>query len=155
MGHDVLGSAVRTDGSFSHDVIVPVGGTLNPITVDNVADFRLTVPDPPGMKARLEQLSLDNFVGVVQDALSASNATPGDVTYIAMLHMKRSAHDAVVRRAVALERTVVGVRICVRRGGERRLLVRVAVGERLADRVPAVDVVRDAGLQLRRRQRAL
>ena len=97
-GHAVLGSAVRTDGSFSHDVIVPVGGTMHPATPENLQDYRLTVPDPRGMKERLEQKSLDNFVGVVEDALRASGATAADVAYVAMLHMKRSAHDTVLHR---------------------------------------------------------
>lgn len=95
-GHTILASAIRTDGSFSEDVIVPVGGTRNPLTADNVGDYRLTVPDPAGMKARLEAKSMANFVAVVREAVTKSGAHVEDIAYIAMLHMKRSAHDHVL-----------------------------------------------------------
>ncbi|MFA5595676.1 MAG: hypothetical protein WDA15_10380, partial [Trueperaceae bacterium] len=52
-GHEVLGSSIVTDGSFSLDVLVPVGGTKAPLTGSNLADYRLQVTDPAGMKARL------------------------------------------------------------------------------------------------------
>lgn len=97
-GHAILGSAIRTDGSFSEDVIVPVGGTRRPFTPDNVGEYRLQVPDPAGMKARLEERSLRHFVGVVEDALARSNLTANDLAHVAMLHMKRSAHDSVLER---------------------------------------------------------
>lgn len=97
-GHAILGSAIRTDGRFTHDVIVPVGGTRTPLTPANVGDYRLTVPDPAGMKQRLETASLDNFVGVIDDALAHAGKSRDAVEYLAMLHMKRSAHDAVLTR---------------------------------------------------------
>lgn len=97
-GHAILGSAIRTDGSFSEDVIVPVGGTRQPLTPDNVEAFRLQVPDPAGMKARLEERSLQHFVGVVQDAMARSKLEAADIAHVAMLHMKRSAHDTVLQR---------------------------------------------------------
>ena len=97
-GFEILGSAFRTDGSFSEDVIVPVGGTRHPYNGGNGSDFRFTVPDPVGMKGRLEQLSLDNFVGVAEDACEKSGIRPSDISYAAVLHMKRSAHDTVLSR---------------------------------------------------------
>jgi 3-oxoacyl-[acyl-carrier-protein] synthase-3 len=97
-GHEVLGSHILTDGSFSLDVLVPVGGTIAPVTPDNVNRFRLAVPDPEGMKARLEQKSLDNFVEVVRRAAEKSGATQSDVAYLAMLHVKRSAHKYLLEQ---------------------------------------------------------
>lgn len=97
-GHTILGSAIRTDGSFSEDVIVPVGGTRAPLTPDNVHEYRLQVPDPAGMKARLEERSLQHFVGVMEDAMARSDLRTSDIAHVAMLHMKRSAHDEVLRR---------------------------------------------------------
>ena len=97
-GFEILGSAFRTDGSFSEDVIVPVGGTRHPYNGGNGSDFRFTVPDPAGMKGRLEQLSLDNFVGVAEDACEKSGIKPSEISYAAVLHMKRSAHDMVLSR---------------------------------------------------------
>ncbi|MGH8561809.1 MAG: 3-oxoacyl-[acyl-carrier-protein] synthase III C-terminal domain-containing protein, partial [Nevskiales bacterium] len=77
---------------------VPVGGTRAPLTADNVGDYRLRVRDPAGMKTRLEEKSLVNFCRVVEDAVTGSGATLADVKYIAMLHMKRSAHEQILKR---------------------------------------------------------
>jgi 3-oxoacyl-[acyl-carrier-protein] synthase-3 len=97
-GFEILGSSFRTDGSFSEDVIVPVGGTRRPIDAANVAEFRFQVADPAGMKARLESKSIDNFVAVIEEACARSGLRPREVAYCAMLHMKRSAHDLVLQR---------------------------------------------------------
>jgi 3-oxoacyl-[acyl-carrier-protein] synthase III len=94
--HTVLGSSFITDGEFSRDVLVPVGGTCAPLTPENVAQYRLQVPDPSGMKARLERKSLDNFVRVVQDAARKSGFE--NIDYLAILHMKKSAHLSILER---------------------------------------------------------
>ena len=107
-GFEIRGSAFRTDGSFSEDVIVPVGGTRRPLTADNVAEFRFRVPDLAGMKARLEQRSLDHFVGVIEQACARSGlARAAELDYLALLHMKRSAHDAILQRlGIPAERSI-------------------------------------------------
>lgn len=97
-GFEILGSALRTDGSFSEDVIVPVGGTRTPLTADNLDQFRFQIPDQPGMRARLEEKSLRNFVGVVEDACTRSGFAARDAAYVALLHMKRSAHLEILQR---------------------------------------------------------
>jgi 3-oxoacyl-[acyl-carrier-protein] synthase-3 len=48
------------------------------------------------MKARLEQVSMANFLGVIKDAVSRSEAKLEDISYIALLHMKRSAHHHIL-----------------------------------------------------------
>lgn len=101
-GHDrneLLGTSVMVDGSFSHDVIIPVGGTVSPLTADDVqaGRQRFDVPDPEGMKERLDTRSMANFVKVVDDALAKSGHGRGDIGYLNILHMKRSAHDFVLR----------------------------------------------------------
>jgi 3-oxoacyl-[acyl-carrier-protein] synthase-3 len=106
-GFEILGSSFRTDGSFSEDVVVPVGGTRAPVTAGNAAEYRLQVSDLAGMKARLERISLDNFVSVVREACERSGIAPRDVAHAAMLHMKRSAHDNVLRvLGIPAERTI-------------------------------------------------
>jgi 3-oxoacyl-[acyl-carrier-protein] synthase III len=106
-GFEILGSAFRTDGSFSEDVIVPVGGTRAPLNHDNLGEFRLQVPDPAGMKARLEQKSLDNFVAVAAEACASSGIRSADVAYAAILHMKPSAHRTVLGRlGIAEDRSI-------------------------------------------------
>lgn len=106
-GHRLLGSSFITDGSFSLDVLVPVGGTKAPLTHDNLSDYRLRVPDPAGMRERLEGASLENFVTVVERAVERSGKTLADIAYLAMLHVKRSAHDYLLERlGVAHERSI-------------------------------------------------
>jgi 3-oxoacyl-[acyl-carrier-protein] synthase III len=91
-GHPLGPAHVVTDGSFSLDVMVPVGGTVAPLTPENVGEYRLQVADPAGMKARLETRSLDHFATVVREAVRKAGATMDEVAYLAMLHVKPSAH---------------------------------------------------------------
>ncbi len=94
----LLESDIMTDGSFSEDVLVPVGGTKMPLTNELLASglYRLDVTDPEGMKKRLEQKSMQNFLKVIRHSLSKSGYTEQDISYVAMLHMKKSAHDYVL-----------------------------------------------------------
>ncbi len=94
----VLETDIITDGSFSEDVLVPVGGTKQPLSPEHLEKglYRLDVMDPKGMKTRLEQKSMDNFLKVVRNALLKSGYSDKDIDYLAILHMKRSAHDYVL-----------------------------------------------------------
>jgi 3-oxoacyl-[acyl-carrier-protein] synthase-3 len=94
----LLGTSVIVDGSFSLDVIVPAGGTMEPLTAEGIAAGRnrLDVPDPEGMKQRLDTLSMQNFLRVIDEALAQSGHTRADIDYLNVLHMKRSAHDFVL-----------------------------------------------------------
>jgi 3-oxoacyl-[acyl-carrier-protein] synthase III len=106
-GFEILGSAFRTDGSLSMDVLVPVGGTREPLTSENKAEFRLQVADPEHLRRGLEDVSLDNFVAVVEEACARSGITPGQVAYAAVLHMKRSAHEGLLARlGIPAERSI-------------------------------------------------
>jgi 3-oxoacyl-[acyl-carrier-protein] synthase-3 len=59
------------------------------------------------MRARLEGVSLDNFVTVVERAVERSGLTTADIDYLAMLHVKRSAHDYLLGRlGLAAERSI-------------------------------------------------
>jgi 3-oxoacyl-[acyl-carrier-protein] synthase III len=94
----ILESEIITDGSFSEDVIVPVGGTKQPLTTEHLQNglHRLDVPDPVGMKARLEQKSMNNFLSVVRTSLEKSGYKEEQIDYLAILHMKKSAHNYVL-----------------------------------------------------------
>ncbi|MFJ8064541.1 3-oxoacyl-ACP synthase [Psychrobacillus sp. NPDC096426] len=94
----ILESDIITDGSFSEDVVVPVGGTKEPLTTEHLQKglYRLDVMDPEGMKARLEQKSMQNFIKVIRHALLKSGFSEQDINYLAILHMKKSAHDFVL-----------------------------------------------------------
>lgn len=99
--HDVnilLESDLMTDGSFSEDVVVPVGGTKRPLTSELLESgaYKLDVLDPEGMKKRLEQKSMQNFLKVIRHSLSKSGYTEQDISFLAILHMKKSAHHFVL-----------------------------------------------------------
>ncbi|WP_231186942.1 3-oxoacyl-ACP synthase [Haladaptatus sp. DYF46] len=88
-------SAAITDGSFSEDVVMPAGGSRNPPSHTTVQSglHALNVPDPDGMKERLAEVSLDNFLDVADTALSRSDYGRDDLDFVALTHMKRSFHD--------------------------------------------------------------
>ncbi|MGN4125186.1 3-oxoacyl-ACP synthase [Lysinibacillus sphaericus] len=94
----LLEADIMTDGSFSEDVVVPVGGTKKPLTPEDLKNnhYQLDVLDPVGMKERLEQKSLSNFLKVIRSSLAKSERSEEDINYLAMLHMKKSAHDYIL-----------------------------------------------------------
>lgn len=96
--NQVLGSHMITDGSFSHHVKVPAGGSVEPASAATVRDRRhlLTVEDAVGMKERLDPVSLPNFLTAAEKACKRSGITLADVDYLCGIHMKRSMHDELV-----------------------------------------------------------
>ncbi|MBO1317300.1 3-oxoacyl-ACP synthase [Acanthopleuribacter pedis] len=87
------GASVITDGRFSEDVIIPGGGTRKTSRggLDH-ADTFLTVPHIGEMRKRLGEVSQPNFVKVIREA-----AQSRAIDYLALLHIKRSAHDALLQ----------------------------------------------------------
>ena len=97
--NEILGISAISDGRFADDVYVPAGGTIQPISkeaIDNDLIY-LDVPDPEGLKQRLDKFSMDAFVKVIDDALQQSGCTRQDIDYLALLHMKRSAFEYVAK----------------------------------------------------------
>lgn len=95
----ILESALITDGWFSEHVCVPGGGTKIPMSHE-VLDrglYRLDVLRPEEMREGLNQKSMPNFIRVVRESLRRSGYTQENIGYIALLHMKRSAHEAVLQ----------------------------------------------------------
>ena len=92
--NELLASSAITDGSLALQVKVPQGGSVEP-----ALDGRrwLDVDDPAAMKARLDEVSLPNFVRVAEQALRRSGAGLDDVSYVCGVHMKRSMHEAIAR----------------------------------------------------------
>lgn len=87
----VLGAAFKSDPRCSRDVVT-VGGMLE-------------VPDPAGMKERLDGVSLPNFVEVARRALA--QAEMDRIGFVALTHMKRSMHEGVLAAlGVTPEQTV-------------------------------------------------
>ena len=94
----VLEAAFISDGSFADDVYVPAGGTVMPASHETLERglHYLDVRDPEDMKRRLDAVSMRNFLKVVRDAVERSGYTVKDIDYLAILHMKRSAHRYIL-----------------------------------------------------------
>jgi 3-oxoacyl-[acyl-carrier-protein] synthase-3 len=97
--NEVLSSHMITDGSYSHHVKVPAGGSVEPPSGESVEHKRhlLTVEDAVGMKKRLDQVTLPNFVRAAEEACKRSGLTLADVDYLCGIHMKRSMHEELVQ----------------------------------------------------------
>jgi 3-oxoacyl-[acyl-carrier-protein] synthase III len=92
-GARLIESSVITDGDFSLDVIIPAGGTIKPSSMNiSFEESCLTVPDVAGMRERLAAKSIENFLAVIKNAAKSK-----PIDYLALLHMKRSAHDEILK----------------------------------------------------------
>jgi len=95
--HEVLGVHMIVDGSFSLDVLVPAGGSVEPASPSTVSGRRhfLDVPDAAAMKDRLDPVSVPNFVAAARCAVEKSGVAPADVSLMCGIHMKRSIHEEI------------------------------------------------------------
>jgi len=101
----VLASSFRGDGSFSELCVVPTLGTKAwPPRPGDEARAHFVVPDEETFKRRLGERTMPNFYTVIREALRRSGYPDDPATgkpdraidYLALLHFKRSAHDAVL-----------------------------------------------------------
>ncbi|KKN14559.1 hypothetical protein LCGC14_0994870 [marine sediment metagenome] len=97
--NEILGITAITNGRFVDDVYIPAGGTIQPITPKSLEEGKnfLDVPDPEGLKERLDKYSMNSFVRVIDNALKQSGYSRKDIGYLALLHMKRSAFEYVAK----------------------------------------------------------
>ena len=79
----VLGSHMMTDGSMSKHVVVPASGTVQFPTDEAVAQglFYFDLVEPEAMKERLNQVSMDNWMHCIDEALRKSQNTREDRPY--------------------------------------------------------------------------
>lgn len=86
----ILGASALTDGTLSESVILTEEaiGEGDPIQGD--LRGRLDVTDPDYMAERLGNVSMDNFLRVMREALEKSVASFEDVRFMGITHMKRS-----------------------------------------------------------------
>jgi 3-oxoacyl-[acyl-carrier-protein] synthase-3 len=94
----VLGSKIIGDGSLSRSAGVEIGGIVNPITKDNIDEAKrsLRLMEPVKMKNRLNEVSSNNWIKCIDESLRKSNLSREDIGYLAILHMKRSAHNQML-----------------------------------------------------------
>lgn len=86
----ILGSAAYTDGTLSETVVLTEAAVGEGEPVVGELRGRLDVTDTAYMAERLGEVSLPNFVRVVQEAVAQSGATMADVKFFGITHMKRS-----------------------------------------------------------------
>jgi 3-oxoacyl-[acyl-carrier-protein] synthase-3 len=96
--NELLGGALISDGDFADDVSCAAGGTLAPLTpaTAGTAAAMLDVHDVEGMKSRLAERSHTNFLRVIRESAEQAGCDARAIDYLALLHMKRSAHAAVL-----------------------------------------------------------
>jgi 3-oxoacyl-[acyl-carrier-protein] synthase-3 len=103
----VLGSHLMTDGSMSKHVIVPASGTLQHPTDAAVAQnlFCFDLVEPQAMKNRLNEVSMNNWMLCIDEALQKSGTRPDgapwcrqDIDYLNMILVKPSAHRDMLQR---------------------------------------------------------
>jgi 3-oxoacyl-[acyl-carrier-protein] synthase-3 len=97
----VLGTHLIADGSMSRHVIVPASGTVRHPTDEAVGEgaFKFRLVEPEAMKARLGEVSIDNWLTCVDVALEKSGPkrdgsayTRRDIDFLNMSLVKPSAY---------------------------------------------------------------
>lgn len=95
--NEILASAFKGDGSLSEMCVVPVLGTKAwPPEKDDASRPFFVVPDEAAFKAKLGEVTMPNFYAVIRESLAKSGLNETDIDYLAILHFKKSAHDAVL-----------------------------------------------------------
>jgi 3-oxoacyl-[acyl-carrier-protein] synthase III len=103
----VLGSHLMADGSMSKHVIIPASGTVQPPT-DATREqglFYFDLVEPEAMKNRLNEVTMDNWLFCIDEALRKSGLeergepyTRQDVDFMNMLLVKPSAYRDMLDR---------------------------------------------------------
>jgi 3-oxoacyl-[acyl-carrier-protein] synthase-3 len=103
----VLGAHMMTDGSMSKHVIVPASGTVQFPTDEAVAQglFYFDLVEPEAMKQRLNQVSMDNWMHCIDEALRKSGEGErgrpydrSDLDFLNMVLIKPSAYRDMLQR---------------------------------------------------------
>lgn len=110
--NEVLGTHMIMDGSMSRHVLVPASGTMRFPDDEAVADglFTFDLLEPEAMKSRLNEVSMDNWVACVDEALRKSDRTSQgrtpqgraltreDIDFLNMVLIKPSGHRQMLDR---------------------------------------------------------
>ena len=95
----MLGSKIIADGSLSRTAGDEIGGISNPITKDNVEQGykSLRLMDAKKMKDRLNEVSMPNWFKCIDESLKKAGLERKDITYLDILHIKRSGHLGMLK----------------------------------------------------------
>jgi 3-oxoacyl-[acyl-carrier-protein] synthase-3 len=94
----LLGSSFITDGSLAEDVVIPAGGTRLPTSHETLEQGLHTfhVTNPEHLRAGLDDISEERFVRVICEAVERSGYAPDEIAFLALNHMKPSAHQRIL-----------------------------------------------------------
>ena len=95
----LLGSKIIADGSISRTAGVEIGGIVNPFNKDNIEEGykSLRLMDPVKMKDRLNAVSMPNWYKCIDESLRQANLTRADISYLDILHIKKSGHLGMLK----------------------------------------------------------
>lgn len=90
----LLGSKIIADGSLSRTAGVEIGGSAKPFTCENITEGykSLRLLDAKKMKDRLNEVSMPNWYRCIDESLSQAGMTRKDISFLDILHIKRSGH---------------------------------------------------------------
>ena len=102
--YEILESSIVTDGRFSNVVYQRLGERF----VDDAnQSYLLQVNRSNEFNRNFEEISLKNFLHVIRDAIERSGFKVSDVDYFAILHMKRSFHEKILKElGVPLDKSI-------------------------------------------------
>lgn len=92
--NQLLGLHVISDGSLARTAGVEIGGQVHPITKENIdeASHSLRLFDALKMKERLNEVSMNNWLYCIDQALAQDDLKRFDIDFLDILHIKRSGH---------------------------------------------------------------
>jgi 3-oxoacyl-[acyl-carrier-protein] synthase-3 len=96
----VLGTHLIVDGKLSRDIVIPASGTIQHPTDEAVAQgkFFLDVFHVEELKSYLNEVTMDNWMLCIDEALRKSGYTREDVGFLNMLLVKPSAYRDTLQR---------------------------------------------------------
>lgn len=93
--YEVLQSSFVTDGRFSEVIYAPFGERHT--SAKEGWDYRTILKETRDWRDEMQGVSASNFERVILGSLEKSGFGIRDVAYLAMLHMKRSFHEKILR----------------------------------------------------------
>jgi 3-oxoacyl-[acyl-carrier-protein] synthase III len=128
----VLGAHMITDGSLSRHVVVPASGTMQFPNDEAVRQglFYFDLVEPEAMKNRLNEVSMDNWMFCIDEALRKSGYSRPDLGFLNMVLIKPSAfRDMLDRLGLSEEQSVYNKTIG--HIGEQDSIINIIEGTRM------------------------
>lgn len=130
----VLSSSIINDSSLSCAVMMPGGGSRLPFSECGAdpSEYKFDVPELEPLMDRLGKVSMPNFKRVIRESVEKSGFTMADIGFLAMVHMKRSFHEQLLKE--------LGL------GQEQAVYLDMYGHMQSVDQVAAIDLGHNAGL---------